>query len=155
MYNFMMKLLTAFSYLTAWLFYRTKLEKYQIGRSDAEAVCNMQYPTATIEISSDGEYCFPVLDGYRAMFARIISGLKPYMKNFRDCDDYARYLSGACSMLYGVNSCFYTTGESADGTGHAFNTILYQDGLNVRAALVEPQTGEIGCKGYKVTRIRG
>jgi len=153
-YNILIQLIVAFSMLVGKILFHTSFERFQIGSSDVQAFLNLKYPGVPVSLA-DGEYCYVDLDAWRNIFLRIAAFLKPYMRNFRDCDDFADFVKGIVAMMFAVNTCFRVSGTNANGQAHAYNLILYQEKGILKADLVESQSLTIGCSGYTVSTIRG
>jgi hypothetical protein len=154
--NIWLKIKMAFIYLWGMITGRGKspnFEKFEIGSSDVQALVKFAYPEATVSMS-DYRYKYITLKDWKKILGDCCSNNAPYDAEFHDCDDFADYLKGHVSNDFGINTCLRASGRDVSGGAHAFNIIVYQDGQTPRLAIVEPQTGEIGCK-YAVSVVRG
>ena len=85
----------------------------------------------------DRAYTVPTMDYFLYVALADLIDQKPYIEDFRDCDDYALWFKAMCSLNYGITS----TGLVRDySSGHAYNSVVFPEG---NVMLFEPQTDSL------------
>lgn len=74
---------------------------------------------------------------WKLIVPHLISPADCYVAEGDDCDDYAKFASGKCSMLFGLNGCLEIWGDMPLGY-HGFNAVVIAPG---KFKLFEPNAG--------------
>jgi|GEM_PF-2705482 len=105
-------------------------------------VAQAQYPTLTDIKIPDSQYQTTTLMGLQQILSLEWTNQIPYVADLFDCDKFANTLYDHLCQYYKLNAIFPVWGMTTSGY-HGFNCAVVQNGNDLIARLIEPQTDTI------------
>jgi hypothetical protein len=107
-----------------------------------KGVATAQYPTLADVRIPDATYKTTTLWGLQSILTLDWTNKVPYLADLFDCDAFANMLYIHLRKDYKINSVFPVWGQTSSGY-HGFNCAVIQNGDELIARLIEPQTDDI------------
>jgi len=100
----------------------------------------------------DNEYYYLTLADWQKVFAEVFTRMPSYIRDRRDCDDFAWIFRGFVLLLSGMNAFGWVIGDIPAGR-HSFNMFLAEDGWHILEPNPQYAYGNynilnVGGKGY-------